>query len=165
VRAAGDAGENRANQGAQWVTAGARYVAHAGRLSRARSQVVAARSVRAGRPGTRGKPACFRQLAPEPLLLQCGGPRRVGRAERTRAAADAGETRGDQSGPSSRSPVAAGARCGAPNRDRFHTPSNVALRQGDHAAMWHMWARHVGRERIYTLGEAAYTWGDNRKQI
>jgi len=46
-------------------------------------------AVRAVRPGTCGKPACARQLAPEPLLLQRGAPGRAGRARHTRAAADA----------------------------------------------------------------------------
>jgi len=35
------------------------------------------------------RPACFRLLAPEPLLLQCGEPGRAGRADHNRAAADA----------------------------------------------------------------------------
>ena len=52
-----------------------------------------ANRVRVARPATCGKTACFRQLAPEPLLLQCDGPRPAGRTEHARAAADAVETR------------------------------------------------------------------------
>jgi hypothetical protein len=46
-----------------------------------------------------GKPACFRQPAPEPLLLQCGGPGHARRATHARAAADAGENRADHGAP------------------------------------------------------------------
>ena len=74
-----------------------------------RRQPAHANPVRTERLATCAKPACSRQLAPEPLLLQCGGLGCAGSAEHTRPAADAGEIchAADQGAPAGRGQLAA----------------------------------------------------------